>query len=185
MHLATNSLPESEILQHHLTILNTGKIGIRILIRRNTRSFIWYSDKTDHGQNVPVKTDHVSGENGPRLRTKRTTFLDKTDQASGQNGPRLRTKRTTFLDKTDQASGQNRPGLVFITRLKSPIHTKYNLHCIELECSSSAKYLGVTISLGSLHQKTSFGVLKIKASQTLSFIKRIIRIQKSTACIKF
>ena len=43
-----------------------------------------YSDKTDHGQNGPDKTDHVSGQNGPRLRTERTTFQDKTDQASGQ-----------------------------------------------------------------------------------------------------
>ena len=51
-----------------------------------------YSDKTDHGQNGPDKTDHVSGQNGPRLRIKRTTFQDKTDQASGQ-------KRTTFLKK--------------------------------------------------------------------------------------
>ena len=55
-----------------------------------------YSDKTDHGQNGPDKTDHVSGQNGPRLRTKRTTFQDKTDQASGQNGPGFWTKRALF-----------------------------------------------------------------------------------------
>ena len=53
-----------------------------------------YSDKTDHGQNGPDKTDNVSGQNGPRLRTKRTTFQDKTGQASGQNGLGFWTKRT-------------------------------------------------------------------------------------------
>ena len=61
----------------------------------------WYSDKTDHGQNGPDKTDHVqdktdhvSGQNGPRFRTKRTTF---------------RTKRTMFHDQRDQVSGPNGP----------------------------------------------------------------------------
>ena len=57
---------------------------------------IRYSDKTDHGQNGPDETDHVSGQNGPRLRTKRTTFQDETDQASGQDGPRFWTKRALF-----------------------------------------------------------------------------------------
>ena len=47
-----------------------------------------YSDKTDHGLNEPDKTDRVSGQNGPRLRTKRTKFQDKTTQASRQNGNR-------------------------------------------------------------------------------------------------
>ena len=58
--------------------------------------YIRYSDKTDHGQNGPDKTDHVSGQNGPRLGAKRSTFHDKTDQASGQNGPRFWTKRVLF-----------------------------------------------------------------------------------------
>ena len=47
---------------------------------------VWYSDKTDHGQNGPDETDHVSGQNGPRLRTKRT-FLDKTGPVLRQTGP--------------------------------------------------------------------------------------------------
>ena len=47
-----------------------------------------YSDKTDHGQNGPDKTDHVSRQNGPRVRTKRTTFQDKTAQASGFGRPK-------------------------------------------------------------------------------------------------
>ena len=55
-----------------------------------------YSDKMDHGQNGPDKTDYVSGLNGPYRRTKRTMFQDKTAHASGQNGPRFRTKQTTF-----------------------------------------------------------------------------------------
>ena len=38
---------------------------------------------TDHGQNGPDKTDHITRQNRPRLRTKRTTFQDKTDQAVG------------------------------------------------------------------------------------------------------
>ena len=57
-----------------------------------------YSDKTDHGQG-PDKTNHVSGQNGPRLRTKRTTFL-------GQNGPGFRTEQARFLDKTGTLLGQ-------------------------------------------------------------------------------
>ena len=61
---------------------------------------IRYSDKTDHGQNGPDKTDHVSGQNGPRLRTKRTTSQDKTDHVPGQKGSGFRRKRTTFLEKT-------------------------------------------------------------------------------------
>ena len=79
-------------------------------------SLVWYSDKTDHGQNGPDKTDHVSGQNGPRLRTKQTKFQskrtrhqDRTDQASGQKGPGFRTERTTFLDKTDPVIGQTGP----------------------------------------------------------------------------
>ena len=60
-----------------------------------------YSDKMDHGQNGPDKTDHVSGQNRPGLRTKRTTFQYKTDQDSGQNG--------MFLDKTDPVLGQTGP----------------------------------------------------------------------------
>ena len=61
-----------------------------------TGSGYWYSDKTDHGQNGPDQTDHVSGQNGPRLRTKRTTVQGKTDQASGQIGPGFLTKRALF-----------------------------------------------------------------------------------------
>ena len=61
------------------------KTYVKLYIRVEYR----YSDKTDHGQNGPDKTDHLSGQNGPRLRTKRTTFQDKTDQASGQKGPRF------------------------------------------------------------------------------------------------
>ena len=62
-----------------------------------------YSDKTDHGQKGPDKTEHVSGQNGPRLRTKRTTFQEKKDQASGQKGPRFWKKRALFyLGQTGQ-----------------------------------------------------------------------------------
>ena len=67
------------------------------------RSFWGYADKTDHGQNGPDKTDHVSGQNGPRLRTKRTTFQDKTDQASGQKDHVSGKKRALFyLGQTGQ-----------------------------------------------------------------------------------
>ena len=57
-----------------------------------------YSDKTDHGQNGPDKTDHVSEQNGPRSRTKRTKLQDKTDHVSGQNGSCFRTNRTMQED---------------------------------------------------------------------------------------
>ena len=40
--------------------------------------------------------------------TKRTTFQDKTDHVSGQNGPRSRTKRIRLQDKKDHVSGKKR-----------------------------------------------------------------------------
>ena len=66
-------------------LIIAGVLILKIAVDR--RILLRYSDKTDHGQNGPDKTDHVSGQNGPRLRTKRTTFQDKTDQASRQKGP--------------------------------------------------------------------------------------------------
>ena len=48
------------------------------------------------------KTDHVSGQNGPHLRTKRITFQDKTDQASGQKGPSFWKKTGPVLFRTNR-----------------------------------------------------------------------------------
>ena len=72
-------------------------------------SFEGYSYKMDHGHNGPDKTDHLSGQNGPRLETKRTLSQDKMDHVPGQNGPGFRTKRATFLDKRGPVLGQSGP----------------------------------------------------------------------------
>ena len=71
--------------------------------------YCWYSDKTDHGQNGPDKTDHVSGQNGPRHRTQRTTFQDKTDHVSGKTDPVLgltgpRKKIADVLQRSKESS---------------------------------------------------------------------------------
>ena len=74
--------------------------------------------------------------------------------------------------------------VIHVTRLKTPIPTKYLLHGIELESVPSDKYLGVNIS-EDLSWSTHINNTSKKTNQTLGFIKRNIRVQnkdlKSTA----
>ena len=57
---------------------------------------------------------------------------------------------------------------------KKNIETKYFLHDIELDSVSSAKYLGVTISV-DLSWSTHIDNITKSANQTLGFLKRNIR----------
>ena len=73
------------------------KVIAKRLQNFNSRGSLFrYSDKTDQKKRTTFqdKTDHVSGQNGPRFRTKRPSLHDKMDHVSGQNEPRLRTNRT-------------------------------------------------------------------------------------------
>ena len=65
--------------------------------------------------------------------------------------------------------------VIHVTRLKTPIPTKYLLHGIELESVLSAKYLGVPIS-EDLSWSTHINNTSKKANRTLGFIKRNIRV---------
>ena len=68
--------------------------------------------------------------------------------------------------------------VLHVTRLKTPIETKYFLHdtCTMLDSVSSAKYLGVTIS-NDLSGSTHIDDITKSANQTLGFLKRNIRVQ--------
>ena len=75
--------------------------------------------------------------------------------------------------------------VLHVTRLKTPVPSKYSLHNTELESVSAAKYLGVTIS-DDLNWGTHIdNVTMQKANQTLGFLKRNIKVHnqnlKSTA----
>ena len=74
--------------------------------------------------------------------------------------------------------------VLHVTRLKTPIPSKYSLHNTELESVSAAKYLGVTIS-DDLNWGTHIDNITKKANQTLGFLKRNIKVHnqdlKSTA----
>ena len=71
-----------------------------------------------------------------------------------------------------------------MTRRKTPFQTQYSLHGCVLESVPSAKYLGVTIS-EDLRCTNHIDSITKKASQTLGFLKRNIRVHnqnlKSTA----
>ena len=71
-----------------------------------------------------------------------------------------------------------------MTRRKTPFQTKYNLHGCVLESVPAAKYLGVTIS-EDLKWTDHINDISKKATQTLGFLKRYIRVHnrdlKSTA----
>ena len=64
--------------------------------------------------------------------------------------------------------------VLHVTRLKTPIPSKYFLHSIELESVSAAKYLGVTIS-DDLSWGTHIANITKKANQTLGFLKRNLK----------
>ena len=72
-----------------------------------------------------------------------------------------------------------------VTRLMSPIHSKYFLHHIEIESVSAAKYLGVTISEDLKWGKHIDGITK-KSNQTLGFLRHKIKVHnqdlKAIAC---
>ena len=74
--------------------------------------------------------------------------------------------------------------VIHITRSKNTIPTRYYLHNIELEATSSAKYLGVTIS-NDLTWNTHINNITKSANQTLGFLRRNIKVHseqlKSTA----
>ena len=74
--------------------------------------------------------------------------------------------------------------VLHVTRLQTPIPSKYFLHDIELESVSTAKYLGVTIS-EDLRWGKHIDVITKKANQTLGFLRRNIKVHnqhlKSTA----
>ena len=61
--------------------------------------------------------------------------------------------------------------VLHVTRLKTPIETKYLLHDTMLDSVSSAKYLGVTIS-DDLSWSTHIDNMTKSANQTLGFLKR-------------
>ena len=67
--------------------------------------------------------------------------------------------------------------VLHVTRLKTPIPSKYFLHSIELESVSAAKYLGVIIS-DDLSWGTHIANITKKANQTLGFLKRNIKPHK-------
>ena len=62
--------------------------------------------------------------------------------------------------------------VIHVTRLKTPIPTKYLLHGIELESVPSAKYLGVTIS-EDLSWSTHLNNIQRKQTRHLAFSKEI------------
>ena len=65
--------------------------------------------------------------------------------------------------------------VLHVTRLKTPIETKYFLHDTMLDSVSSAKHLGVTIS-DDLSWSTHIDNITKSANQTLGFLKRNIRV---------
>ena len=65
--------------------------------------------------------------------------------------------------------------VLHVTRLKTPIETKYFLHDTMLDSVSSAKYLGVTIS-DDLSWSTHIDNITKSANQTLGFLKRNMRV---------
>ena len=65
--------------------------------------------------------------------------------------------------------------VLHVTRLKTPIETKYFLHDTMLDSLSSGKYLGVTIS-DYLSWSTHIDNITKSANQTLGFLKRNIRV---------
>ena len=66
--------------------------------------------------------------------------------------------------------------VLHITRKVKPLSTKYNLHNVELESASAAKYLGVTIADDLTWSPHIVNTTK-KANQILGFLKRNIRVQ--------
>ena len=64
-----------------------------------------------------------------------------------------------------------------VTRLKTPIPSKYFLHNTELESATAAKCLGVIIS-DDLSWGTHVNNMSKKANQTLGFLKRNIKVHK-------
>ena len=71
--------------------------------------------------------------------------------------------------------GENQ--VLHVTRLKTPIPSKYILHNTELESASAAKYLGVTI-LDDLRWGTHVNNISKIANQTLGFLKWNIKLHK-------
>ena len=65
--------------------------------------------------------------------------------------------------------------VIHVTRLKAPIPSKHFLHNIELESTSPAKYLRVTVSDDLKWGKHIDNITK-KANQTLGFLKRNINV---------
>ena len=65
--------------------------------------------------------------------------------------------------------------VLHITRKGKPLNTKYILHNVELESVSAAKYLGVTIA-DDLSWSPHIDNTTKKASQTLDFLKRNVRV---------
>ena len=65
--------------------------------------------------------------------------------------------------------------VLHVTRLKTPIPSKFILHNTELESVSAAKYLGVII-LDDLNWGTHADIITIKANQTLGYLKSKIKV---------
>ena len=65
--------------------------------------------------------------------------------------------------------------VLHVTRLKTPIETNYFLYNTMLDSVSSAKYLGITISV-DLSWSTHIDNITKSANQTLGFLKRNIRV---------
>ena len=84
----------------------------------------------------------------------------------------------------DMSINPSKCQVLYVTRLKTPIPSKYSLHNKELERVTAAKYLRVTIS-DNLNWGTHLDNITKKANQTLGFLKRNIKVHnqnlKSTA----
>ena len=72
--------------------------------------------------------------------------------------------------------------VLHVTRLKTPISSKYFLRRIELGSASAAKYLGVTI-LDDHSWGTHIANITKKANQSLGFLKGI-HLSKALTCMK-
>ena len=84
----------------------------------------------------------------------------------------------------DMSFDPSKSQVIYVTRRKTPLQTKFHLHGCVIESVPSAKYLWVTIS-EDLKWSEHINNIAKKANQTLGFLKRNIRVHnkdlKSTA----
>ena len=79
--------------------------------------------------------------------TKRTTFQDKTDHVSGQNGPRSRTKRIRLQDKKDHVSGNTGPVLFILQSFCMGVLLYFFLVCFFYSCLSYSTKIKISMSM--------------------------------------